>query len=167
MNNYDSSGATGTREITVEGLIPHSPEALWKTLTVPELIAQWLMPNDFKALTGKRFTFKTRPMQGWDGVVQCEVLELIPREKLVYSWRGGPAEAVLDSIVAWTLTPAAGGTHLKMVHAGFRSPQNDFAYNTMSPGWSRIMDRIGTITAGRAWLRNSQFRRRRGGGACS
>ena len=53
----------------------------------------------------------------------------------------------LDSVVTWTLQPEGRGTRLRMVHAGFRSPQNDFAYDAMSPGWSRIMGRLGEIAA--------------------
>jgi uncharacterized protein YndB with AHSA1/START domain len=143
-----------TRAITVEAVLPHTPGAVWKTLTSPELIGQWLMPNDFEPVLGKRFTFKTKPMGGWDGVVHCEVLELVPNERLVYSWKGGsndsPKIAKLDSIVTWTLTPADGGTLLKLVHSGFRSPGNDFAFEAMSPGWSRIMTRIDQITASAA-----------------
>jgi uncharacterized protein YndB with AHSA1/START domain len=149
MSNRDATG--DTREIIVEAVLPHAPEAIWKTLTTGALIAQWLMPNDFEPVIGKRFTFKTKPMGGWDGVVQCEVLEIVPNRKLVYSWKGGSDDsrtiAKLDSIVTWTLTPADGGTRLKLVHSGFRSPRNDFAFEAMSPRWSRIMTGIGRVTA--------------------
>ena len=146
-------GTAGTRDITVEAVLPHAPEAVWKTLTTGRLIAQWLMPNDFEPVLGKRFTFKTKPMGGWDGVVHCEVLEIIPNKKLVYSWKGGADSAkaaTLDSLATWTLTPAAGGTRLKLVHSGFRSPENDLAFDAMSPGWNRIMTRIDQMTASAA-----------------
>jgi uncharacterized protein YndB with AHSA1/START domain len=78
-----------TREIIVADVLPHPPELVWKTLTTGELIRRWLMPNDFEPAVGRRFTFQTKPIGGWDGVVHCEVLELIPNEKLVYSWKGG------------------------------------------------------------------------------
>ena len=91
-------------------------------------------------------------MGSWDGVVQCEVLEVVPYERLAYSWKGGSADnakygSVLDSVVTWTLTPSGSGTRLKLVHAGVRSPQNDFAYDAMSSGWGRIMGRISEIAA--------------------
>jgi uncharacterized protein YndB with AHSA1/START domain len=82
------------------------------------------------------------PMAGWDGIVHREVIDTIPNEKLVYSWKGGSGSPRLDSTVTWTLTPVEGCALLKLVHAGFRSPQNDFAFNAMSPGWNRIMGRI-------------------------
>jgi uncharacterized protein YndB with AHSA1/START domain len=110
------------------------------------------MPNDFVAEVGRRFTFRTRPMGGWDGVVHCEVLALEPSRKLIYSWKGGSAAnakygSVLDTVVTWTLTPVAAGTHLRMVHAGFRSPENDFAFDAMRPGWSRILQSMPRVIA--------------------
>lgn len=141
-----------TRDIIVEDLLPHAPELVWKTLTTGQLIGRWLMPNDFEPVIGKRFTFTTKPMGGWDGVVHCEVLELVPNEKLVYSWKGGSHDnpaygSRLDSVVTWTLTPEGGGTRLRLVHSGFRSPDNDFAYEAMSGGWAKVMQGIGRVTA--------------------
>lgn len=140
-----------TREIVVEDVLPHPPELVWKTLTTGELISRWLMPNDFEPVVGRRFTFKTKPVGGWDGVVHCQVLELIANEKLVYSWKGGSQDnaaygAPLDSVVTWTLTPVTGGTRLRLVHDGFRSPGNDFAFGAMSGGWAKIMQAIGRVT---------------------
>jgi uncharacterized protein YndB with AHSA1/START domain len=125
---------------------------VWKTLTTAALIARWLMPNDFAPVIGKRFTFRTKPMGDWDGVVNCEVLEVEPNRKLVYSWKGGSDSNArygtkLDTLVTWTLTPVAGGTRLRLVHAGFRSPGNDFAFDAMSPGWARVLDSIERVIA--------------------
>jgi uncharacterized protein YndB with AHSA1/START domain len=79
----------------------------------------------------------------------------VPNRKLVYSWKGGsPANSkygsTLDSVVTWTLTPVEGGTRLRLVHAGFRSPENDFAFDAMSSGWGRIVRRIGEIAGEQA-----------------
>jgi len=143
------------RDIVVEDVLPHPPERVWKALTTAELIGRWLMPNDFEPVVGKRFTFTTRPIGDWDGIVQCEVLEVVPRRRLVYSWKGGSDSndcspnygSRLDSVVTWTLQAEGGGTRLRMVHAGFRSPQNDFAYDAMRSGWGRIVGRISEIVA--------------------
>ena len=151
----NSAKSAATRDIVVEDVVPQPPEKVWKALTTAELIGQWLMPNDFEPVVGKRFTFKTRPIGDWDGVVQCEVLEIVPHRRLVYSWKGGSDSnnsdsnygSKLDSVVTWTLQPEGGGTRLRLVHAGFRSPQNDSAYDAMSPGWGRIMGRISEIAA--------------------
>ncbi len=136
-----------TRDIVVESVLPHRADVVWKTLTTSDLIARWLMPNDFQPVVGHRFTFKTRPMGDWDGVVQCEVLESEPNRRLVYSWIGKTGPDGLDSVVTWTLSPADGGTRVRMVHSGFRSPDNDSAYDAMSPGWGRILEAVGRIAA--------------------
>ncbi len=78
-----------TQSIVVEKVLPHTPEKIWRTLTQSALIARWLMPNDFEATVGHRFTFTTKPMGDWDGVVHCEVLECDPPRLLRYSWKGG------------------------------------------------------------------------------
>ena len=135
------------RDIVVEDVLPHSPEKVWTALTTAELIGRWLMPNDFEPVVGKCFTFTTRPIGDWDGVVDCEVLEVVPPRRLVYSWCGGGAASRLDSTVTWTLQPEGQGTRLRMLHAGFRSPQNDFAYGAMSSGWQRIVGKINEIAA--------------------
>jgi uncharacterized protein YndB with AHSA1/START domain len=144
--------AAVTRSIVVEGDFPYPPQKVWRALTEDQLIAQWLMPNNFKPAVGTRFTFKTQPMGDWDGVVHCEVLIAEPPRLLRYSWTGGSETnskygSTLDSVVTWTLTATRDGTHLKMEHAGFRSPQNDFAYDAMSPGWGRVMQAIERVVA--------------------
>jgi uncharacterized protein YndB with AHSA1/START domain len=145
-----AAAAGVTRDIVAEDFFPHPPERIWKALTTAEIIGRWLMPNDFEAVIGKHFTFTTRPMGNWDGVVRCEVLDVVPHRRLVYSWRGGSDAdnpARLDSTVAWTLQPEGSGTRLRMVHSGFRSPHNDSAYEAMSPGWRRLIGRLGEIAA--------------------
>ena len=142
--------APDTRDIVAEDFFAHPPEKVWKALTTAEIIGRWLMPNDFEAVVGRHFTFTTQPKGDWDGVVRCEVLEVVPHRRLVYSWRGGSDAgnpAPLDSTVTWTLQPEGNGTRLRMVHAGFRSPQNDFAYDAMSPGWRHLIGRLGEIVA--------------------
>jgi len=141
-----------THAITIEKVLPYGPEKIWRTLTSSEMIARWLMPNDFAAIVGHRFNFRTKPIGDWDGVVHCEVLEADPPRLLSYSWKGGsdanPAfGSRLNSTVTWTLTPVEGGTHLQMVHDGFEFPGNRFAFDAMGPGWGRALDRIGELTA--------------------
>ena len=138
------------REIVVEEILPHTPAVIWKTLTDGALIDRWLMPNDFEPVVGRRFTFRTKPMGAWDGVVHCEVLEIKTFEKLVYSWKGGSDDNLeygsrLDSVVTWTLTAVNTGTRLRMVHSGFRSPGNDFAFDAMSGGWRKVPQGISRV----------------------
>lgn len=141
-----------THAIVVEKVLPYAPEKIWRTLTRSELIAKWLMPNDFEPVVGYRFTFKTKPMGDWDGIVHCAVVQCEAPRLLRYSWKGGSDAnpdygARLDSEVTWTLTRIDGGTHLKMVHDGFVFPGNRFAYDAMAPGWGRVMEAIARVTA--------------------
>ncbi|PPL02323.1 SRPBCC family protein [Parapedobacter indicus] len=122
------------------------PEVVWEYLTDSELLAQWLMPNDFKPVVGHRFQFGTKPKLklGFDGRIYCEVLEVIPCEKLVYSWKGGLSKEnpSLDSIVVWTLIPTVGGTVLKLEHKGFKGLRNYLPYIIMERGWAKIGKRL-------------------------
>jgi uncharacterized protein YndB with AHSA1/START domain len=141
-----------TQDIVVDEVFPHAPETIWKTLTTGELIARWLMaPTGFEPVKGKRFTYQTKPAGPWDGVIHCQVLEVIPNERLVYAWKGGHEENVgygsrLETIVTWILSRAESGTRLRLVHSGFVSPRNDSALKTMGEGWKKVLPRIGTIT---------------------
>jgi uncharacterized protein YndB with AHSA1/START domain len=92
---------------------------VWRALTEPALIAEWLMENDFKPEMGHRFTLRTDPAPGFDGVVRCEVLAIEPPRRMRWSWRGGP----IDTEVTFSLAPreVAGrrGTRLTVEHTGF------------------------------------------------
>lgn len=144
---------TGTREIVVDEVFPHAPQAIWRTLTDGELMLRWLrMPMvGFAPSVGTCFTYQTEPAGAWDGSIRCEVLEVTPNERLVYSWRSGDAGNVgygapLDTIVTFTLTPVAGGTRLRLVHSGFVVPRNATALENMGDGWPKVVDEIGTIS---------------------
>jgi uncharacterized protein YndB with AHSA1/START domain len=136
------------QSICVEYDLSYPPARVWRALTEPELLGGWLMPNDIRPIVGHTFSFKSTPMPGWDGTVQCEVLEAEPPKRLRYSWRGGVAPWFLDSIVTWTLTPTpGGGTLLVLEHAGFL-PNNAFAYDAMGKGWrGKVAERMSEILA--------------------
>ncbi len=142
-----------THEIVVEDTFPHAPETIWRTLTAGDLIGRWLMvPTGFAAVPGIRFTFQTKPGGAWDGVIHCEVIEVVPHRRFAYTWKGGHPDndgygAPLDTVVTWTLTPVAGGTRLRLVHAGFALPRNRSALETMGKGWRTVLPRIGGLAA--------------------
>jgi uncharacterized protein YndB with AHSA1/START domain len=146
-----NDSAIDTKDIVVEETFPHPPQKIWKALTAGDLIGRWLMPSTgFEAVQGKRFTFQTRPGGAWDGVIHCQVLEVIPNERLVYSWKGGHEDNVgygapLDTVVTWTLTRTANGTRLRLVHAGFVVPRNESALETMGGGWKKVVPNLGAI----------------------
>ncbi len=125
-----------TRSIVVERTMPHPPEKVWRALTQAPLVAEWLMKNDFQPVVGHRFNFRSEPVNGWNGVTDCEVLAVEPMRRLVYSWNASGEQAAtgIKSLVTWTLTPVDGGTLLRMEHAGFRALDEGF-FQGASHGW--------------------------------
>ena len=143
-----------TQDIVVEEVFPHTPETIWKTLTTGELMGRWLMmkPTGFEPVKGARFTYQTTPAGAWNGVIHCEVLEVMCNERLSYSWQGGHDGNAhygsrLDTVVTLTLARVDGGTRLRLVHSGFETPKNDSAFKNMSDGWKTVVDRIGAISS--------------------
>jgi uncharacterized protein YndB with AHSA1/START domain len=113
----DSDMAADSIEFECE--LPDPPEKVWRALTVPDLLATWMMPNDIKPEIGSRFAFAKA-----DAPIECEILNAEPERLLRYSWRERPAPGntadPLDSIVTFTLDrTVSGGTHLRIVHGGF------------------------------------------------
>lgn len=134
------------RDIHHTWFFPQPPALVWDYLTKPELIAQWLMENNFQLIVGHHFQFMTKPRikLGFDGKVYCQVLEIVPLKLLSYSWKGGVGEKTkLDSIVTWTLTPKNNGTELSLVHSGFKGMKNYLSYLIMNKGWAKIGKRFG------------------------
>ncbi len=106
---------SNARKIVVERILAHALEKVWKALTTNELMGRWLRmsPAGFEPVKGNRFTYQTKAAGGWDGVIHCEVLEVIPNERLVYSWKGGHEGNVgygapLDTVVTFTLAKVEG-----------------------------------------------------------
>ena len=135
---------TETRSVIVEREMPHAPEKLWRALTQPHLIAEWLMKNDFVPTVGHRFNLRG----DWGGVLDCEVLTVDPNRSLSYSWdfaHDDPAYA-LKSVVTFTLTPSAKGTHLRMEQVGFR-PEQKQAFGGAKAGWQQFFAKLEEVAA--------------------
>ena len=135
-----------TQSIEVDYELSDSPERVWRALTDPKLLSQWLMVNDIKPVVGHRFTFQATPIPGqWDGRVDCEVLAVEPHKLLSYSWKGGSDQlegygGKLDTVVTWTLRPSPkGGTLLHLSHSGFTA-KNQYAFDNMGKGWRGPLD---------------------------
>ena len=104
-----------TRSVVIERDVPYPPEKVWRALTQPHLIEEWLMKTDFEPVPEHRFTFR-----GDWRAVDCQVLTIEPNKVLSYTW----AAMGLESVVTWTLTRTATGTHLHMEQVGFKPDQN-------------------------------------------
>ncbi|TCL72665.1 SRPBCC domain-containing protein [Rhizobium sp. BK251] len=121
-----------TLSVIVERQVAFPPEKIWRALTQPHLIAEWLIKNDFKPVTDHRFKLSA----DW-GAVECKVLEVEPNKTLSYTWDGHG----LESVVTWTLTPTSTGTHLRMEQSGFR-PDQQQAYQGARYGWPKFFENL-------------------------
>jgi uncharacterized protein YndB with AHSA1/START domain len=130
--------------VVVEREISHPPEKLWRALTQPHLIAEWLMKNDFAPVVGHRFNLRG----DWGGVLDCEVLAIEPNRTLSYTWNFVHDDAAfnLRSVVTFTLTPTGKGTHLRMEQSGFRPGQKQ-AYGGARAGWQQFFAKLDEVLA--------------------
>ena len=111
-----------------------------------------MAPTGFEPVEGKRFTFQTTPAGAWDGIIHCQVLEVMPNKRLVYAWKGGDEGNVgygsrLETVVTWTLARVDNGTRVRLVHSGFVLPKNDTAFKSMSEGWTKVVRNLDAIVA--------------------
>ncbi|MFA1539929.1 SRPBCC family protein [Actinomadura monticuli] len=137
--------------INVDEFLPHPPAKVWRALTEPELMARWLMPNDFEPVVGHRFTFAAKPIPnvGFDGTIACQVTDVDKERLLRITWNGGG----LDTTVTWRLVPEGRGTRLFIEHAGFDldDPVDAHAFRGMGSGWrTDVLRRLRDVLAGLA-----------------
>jgi len=134
-----SHAAAATRSVVVEREFPFPPERLWRALTQPHLIEEWLMKNDFKPSVGHHFNLRG----DWGGVLDCEVLAVEPDRVLSYTWNHAHENAAfaLNSVVTFTLTPTSKGTRLRMEQAGFRTDQRQ-AFGGANAGWQTFFGNL-------------------------
>jgi uncharacterized protein YndB with AHSA1/START domain len=127
------------RDLEFEVVYPYPPERVWRALTDPNAIAEWLMPNDFQPRLGQRFQFRTKPRRGFDGIVNCEVIEIDPMRRLSYTWAGGG----LNTVVIFSLQPVSGGTRLRLEHRGFTGLRGLMVSGILGSGWKKKILREG------------------------
>jgi uncharacterized protein YndB with AHSA1/START domain len=132
-----NQAATETSSVVVEREIPFPPEKIWRALTQPHLIEEWLMKNDFKPILDHRFN-----LRGDWGAVDCQVLAIELNKTLSYTW----AAMGLESVVTWTLTATSMGTHLRMEQSGFRPDQKQ-AYHGARYGWQQFFAKLEQVLA--------------------
>jgi uncharacterized protein YndB with AHSA1/START domain len=137
--------ATETLSVVVERELPYPPEKLWRALTQPHLIEEWLMKNDFKPVVGHSFNLRG----DWGGVLDCEVLAVEPNTTLSYTWNFTHDDAAynLKSVVTFTLSPTRTGTHLRMEQSGFRSDQKQ-AFQGAKFGWQKFFADLERVVGG-------------------
>jgi uncharacterized protein YndB with AHSA1/START domain len=145
MSLIDKTAASQTDAISFELELQHSPEKVWRALTDPVLLTEWLLPVvELKLEPGAAFTFKTQPYPPWDGTVSCRILESEMHKKLSYAWVVG--DMGLDTVVTFTLTPTASGTRLSLVQSGFK-PEQKQNFGGARYGWKMMGGKLVELLA--------------------
>ena len=147
MTSADKTAQSRT-EFSLDFDLPHSPEKVWRALTGPALLAQWLLPVvGFRLESEAAFTFKTQAYPGWDGTVNCRMIEFETNKRISYTW----SVPFLDTVVTFTLTPTSGGggTRLTIMQSGFKPDQKQ-EFGGARNGWKmmgeKLVGLLGTIS---------------------
>ena len=146
MTLTDNTARSQSESIAFDFDLQHLPEKVWRALTEPVLLAEWLLPVfDLRLEPGAEFAFKTQPYPGWDGTVNCRLLEIEAQKKISYAWVVGD----MDTVVTFTLTPTTSGTRLSLVHSGFK-PSQKKNFGGARYGWKmmggKLVDLLARIT---------------------
>jgi uncharacterized protein YndB with AHSA1/START domain len=143
MNVVDQTAPSQTESISFEFDLHHPPEKVWRALTDPVLLAEWLLPVvELHLEPGSAFTFKTQAYPGWDGTVDCRFVEIETHRKLSYTW----SVPFLDTVVAFTLTPTESGTRLSLVQSGFKPDQKQ-NFGGARYGWKMMGGKLVDLLA--------------------
>jgi uncharacterized protein YndB with AHSA1/START domain len=145
MTVAEKTARAQSETIAFEFDLRHTPKKVWRALTDPVLLAEWLLPTlDLKLEQGAEFTFTAPPQPNWGGVINCKFLEIEPQKKLSYTWRIGD----MDTVLTFTLRPSESGTHLSLVHSGFKPHQKQnfggarYGWRIMAPKLVEVLDKL-------------------------
>jgi uncharacterized protein YndB with AHSA1/START domain len=133
-------------DVSLDFTYTSSIEEVWNALTDSDMLAKWIMDNDFKPVVGHTFQFRTEPSEWWDGIVNCEVLKVEEPHTLSYTW----ASAGESTVVTWTLTEGADGTvRLQMDQTGFseETKARPGAIQGATYAWTNMGDKLGNVLA--------------------
>ena len=145
MTRVDTTSRGQRTTLSFEFDLEHPPEKVWRALTDPVLLAEWLLPAvGFGLEPGTGFTFQAPPQPGWDGTVRCRILEADPHHTLRYARNVGDGE--IATVVTFTLTPTPSGTRLSLEQSGFRPDQKQ-AFGGARYGWRMMGERLEDVLA--------------------
>jgi uncharacterized protein YndB with AHSA1/START domain len=147
------------RTIKLKQCFPYPVENVWNALTDPNLLGKWFMENDLQPVIGREFTFRMAPQKGWDGITYCKVIELVPMQKISYTYKGSAsgekalacagihsetADSIgkgifteLDTVLTFTLETTCGGSCLTMEHSGYKGLKLVLVSFIMGMGWKK------------------------------
>ncbi len=143
MTPTDETPSSQTKSLSFEQDLDHPQEKVWRALTDPELLAEWLLPVvDLELEPGEAFNFVAQPQPGWDGIVNCRLLEIERHRKLSWKWVVGD----IDTVVTFTLAPTGSGTRLTIVQSGFK-PDQKREFGGARYGWRMMSEKLVELLA--------------------
>jgi uncharacterized protein YndB with AHSA1/START domain len=121
-----------------EVLIDAPVARVWRHITDPARIADWLMPNDFEPAIGKQFILDCQEQ----GKIACVVKEIIPERKLVYSFTSKIIK--IDTTVTITLAQEGNRTRVTLIHSGWDAlpPFDAGIAKPFEEGWVGHLERL-------------------------
>ena len=127
------------KDIKLDVELPHPVDRVWRALTDPDALGEWLMPvENFAPVVGREFIVRAKPMPGWDGVVRCAVTEVEEPHTLAYTWRGSRMRTT--TTVTWRLsTLDDNGTRLRLEHNGFTGLGGAVLAFMHKGGWGKMV----------------------------
>jgi uncharacterized protein YndB with AHSA1/START domain len=123
-----------------------SIEQVWNALTDSDTLEKWIWKNDFKPVVGHKFQFRAEPNEWWDGIVNCEVLEVDELNRLSYTW----ASAGENTTITWTLKKGSDGTiHLHFDQTGFseETKAHKGAIEGAKHAWTKMGNQLEKVLA--------------------
>ena len=146
MSLTEKTTPSQTEAIAFEFDLRHPPEKVWRALTHPELLAEWLLPvAGLELAPGKAFRFLAPPQPGWDGTVNCRLVEIDAPRKISWTWVVGD----IDTVVTFVLSPTPSGTRMSLVQSGFKPDQKKnfggarYGWKMMGP---KLVELLGRLT---------------------
>jgi uncharacterized protein YndB with AHSA1/START domain len=127
------------------------PDRVWRALTQPEALKQWMAPSDeFKVpraeadlRVGGRYNIVMQSPDGDLHDVRGAYREIVPDRKLVYTW-AWKSTPERESLVTIELRPVDGGTELTLRHEQFFDAE---ARDKHQHGWNGCLARLERFVA--------------------
>ena len=131
----------GNEAYFIEQIYQAPISLVWKAITDRDQMKLWYFDlPEFIPEVGCEFKFMGGPAEDRQYQHICKVTEVIPDQKIAYSWRydGYPG----NSLVTFELFDEGDQTSLKLTHEGLETfPANnpDFAKKNFAEGWNWII----------------------------
>lgn len=132
-------------DIAFERVYPHPVEKVWRALTAPGALGQWLMETDFVAEEGRSFQMSCQNPQGETDRYLCKVITLDPPSRMLWSWVLDGRRDEGEMMIEITLEEVPEGTHLTIRHSGDSEPGIIEAFKG---GWPDKLSDLEALLAG-------------------